>query len=150
MSKKMVRSFREGQRIRAEWTHGAAVENEVYMQLGTQKLVFDIPALGGVLTMPIDELPSSVKVTVLDKPKPLVGVVVPDRRVHAVLGDGSLIIRYDRAGKWFQEFPDKRRQKIDIRTAARLAAPARTVNLGLPGGNTFDALVRKIRAGEIE
>lgn len=153
MSKTQIKS---GQRVRAEWPHGAAVENEAYIQLGTQKLVFDIPALGGVLTMPIDELPSSVKVGAISEPlddKPAQGtrqVAYSDRRVHAVLDDGSELVRYDKAGKWFREPTTGKRVKLDIKTAARLAAPARTVNLGLPGGSTFDALVRKIRAGEIE
>ena len=148
----MVRKFKPGQRVRAEWPHGAAVENEVYAQLGTQKLVFDIPALGGVLTLPIDELPSSVKVRVVDDveaaPAP---VDNPDRRVHAVLVDGATIARYDRAGKWYLETPNGQRSKIDIRTAARLGAEAHSyVTFGLPGGSTFDALVRKIRSGEAE
>jgi hypothetical protein len=147
----MNRKFKNGDRIRAEWLHGAAVENEVYLQPGTQKLVFDIPGLGGVLTVPIDELPSSVKVRVIDsKPASPVLVDKPDRRVHAVLDDHSLVVRYDRAGKWFYESPNGQRSKIDIRTAARLAAPVKKVNFNLPGGSTFDTLVRKIRAGETE
>ena len=64
-----------------------------------------------------------------------------DRRVHAVLSDGGAVVRYDRAGKWFVEYPSGRRS-VSVREAARLAAEhAETVYTGLPGGRTFDRIV---------
>jgi hypothetical protein len=73
---------------------------------------------------------------------------VTDRRVHAVLSDGSFIVRYDRAGKWFREWlPSelKPRRMLSMGTVVELSAKATTVNYGLPGGSTFDTLVRRAR-----
>jgi hypothetical protein len=35
---------------------------------------------------------------------------VTDRTVHADLSDGTQIVRYDRAGKWYAEMPARRLQ----------------------------------------
>lgn len=65
-----------------------------------------------------------------------------DRRVHAVLSDGTEVVRYDRAGKWYLEKGDVR-QKVTLDAAARasLADAEAQVRLGISGGKAFDAKV---------
>jgi hypothetical protein len=64
-----------------------------------------------------------------------------DRRVHATTEDGREIVRYDRAGKWYVEAGDHRRQ-VTFVEAVRLATLAgSTVRSGLSGGRAFDARV---------
>ena len=68
----------------------------------------------------------------------------PDRRIHAQFPDGSVLVRYDRAGKWYQEWsPEamKPRQQLSVRAAAATAkALATTIHFGLPGGTVCDRL----------
>lgn len=67
-----------------------------------------------------------------------------DRRVHAVLEDGTEIVRYDRAGKWFTENGARGKRHIHISMAAWLACePGATIHYGLAGGKRFDAAVRR-------
>lgn len=69
-----------------------------------------------------------------------------DRCVHARLVNGSEIVRYDRAGKWYVE-GDVDRRKTTVTGAARLAAQEGAVVLySLPGGSRFEAKVRVMRA----
>lgn len=93
----------------------------------------------------------------------------PDRRIHA----GSLnwvIVRYDRAGKWYIEwsvetvglglrtpgmrdvFPNlKNRAPLTVREAALLAAHhSDDIRTGLIGGNDFDRKVRAALAAKRE
>lgn len=69
-----------------------------------------------------------------------------DRQVHATLLDGSTIVRYDRSGRWYQEWPLERmipHRPLLIRDAVRLTAGAVHIHFGLPGGQTFDREVRR-------
>lgn len=72
-----------------------------------------------------------------------------DRTVHAVTYDGAEIVRYDRAGKWFIEWPYgsmKPCEHISVMDAARTAVTnSGDVRLDLSGGKIFDAKVRKLR-----
>lgn len=72
-----------------------------------------------------------------------------DRRVHAVLENGTEIVRYERAGKWYAEH-DGGRDRLAIRDAARRAAHAATHTRGLPGGSFFDQLVDEYRNESVE
>jgi len=74
-----------------------------------------------------------------------------DRRVHAVLADGSKVVRYDKAGRWYQEWPADvmiQRRVLRLKAAVALAAgPGVTrVHFGLPGGERFDREVHKAHA----
>lgn len=70
-----------------------------------------------------------------------------DRTVHAITQTGGEIVRYDRAGKWFIEWPEGVLipcRQLTLREAAKLGAdPTATIFLGRPGGRRFDAAVRK-------
>jgi len=73
---------------------------------------------------------------------------LPDRRIHASLPDGSEVVRYDRAGKWFHEGPGLR-SRLTLGQAAILASsPGAIVRSGVPGGGLFDLRVRKAREQE--
>lgn len=71
-----------------------------------------------------------------------------DRSVHARLADGSEVVRYDRAGKYFLESPDGSRERITLGKAVQHAFTARDndgrVFLDQPGGQSFDALFRRL------
>lgn len=69
---------------------------------------------------------------------------VDDRTVHGLTIGGKEIVRYNRAGKWCVEGGGIR-QSLTVNEAARLAAIG-NFSPGLPGGNLFDARVRKFRA----
>lgn len=69
----------------------------------------------------------------------------PDRTVHAQAPDGSQIVRYDRAGKWYLEHPPATATKRTALTLARAVTVAveahekgGTVFPRLPGGGRFD------------
>lgn len=65
-----------------------------------------------------------------------------DRTVHGKTADGGEIVRYDRAGKWYVEWPTNRYQ-VSLREAARLASmPGASAFLGRSGGLRFDAAMR--------
>jgi len=68
-----------------------------------------------------------------------------DRTIHGQSIDGWKIVRYDRAGKWYLEREGDYRQRVKLDDAARLAAWAHFYP-GLPGGQAFDARVRRIRS----
>lgn len=75
-----------------------------------------------------------------------------DRTVHAVTSTGGEVVRYDRAGKWFIEWPPSvglRRRRLTLREAAKLGTnPFSKVFLGRPGGLRFDAAVRRLTGGD--
>jgi hypothetical protein len=68
-----------------------------------------------------------------------------DRTVHAVLADGGEVVRYDRAGKWFLEYPYTRMiaaRRLSLKQAVQHAtSPDATVHLGRRGGTRFRAEV---------
>ena len=78
-----------------------------------------------------------------------------DRRVHAtgtaLDGGGFEIVRYDRAGKWYFE-SDSTRRLLTVKDAAafvgrELQRPGFVWHQEVPGGQRFDAEVRKVRGG---
>lgn len=79
-----------------------------------------------------------------------------DRRIHARNEtSGHVIVRYNRASKWFWETlgePPTARTQLNVGDAAELAADwerqqAGSVNFHLPGGSVFDKLVTKNLSG---
>lgn len=70
---------------------------------------------------------------------------VGDRTVHAENERRSArIVRYDRAGKWYREVDGVRRLRVTVEYAAENAVqPDWVWYEGLPGGQKFDALVRR-------
>jgi hypothetical protein len=68
-----------------------------------------------------------------------------DRTVHATAPDGGQIVRYDRAGKWYLEYPTGRLRpcrQIKFAEAVKLASQIGSyVYLGKPGGRRFDAAI---------
>jgi hypothetical protein len=72
-----------------------------------------------------------------------------DRTVHAVTYRGVEIVRYNRAGKWYLEWPATAMvpcRHVGVDEAARTAVEhSGDIRLGLSGGKAFDARVRKIR-----
>jgi len=77
-----------------------------------------------------------------------------DRRVHAIMADGSALVRYDRAGRWYQEWPaeqmiQRRMLRVDQAVTLATSPEVADVNFGMPGGGTFDQKVRaKTRVSE--
>jgi hypothetical protein len=78
-----------------------------------------------------------------------------DRRVHASHPVGEEIVRYDRRGHWHVELvepaidaPWRGRVTIDeaVRRAIELEEQGGQVNLGVPGGRSFDAKYRKAKS----
>ena len=71
-----------------------------------------------------------------------------DRTVHGRTPEGHLIVRYDRAGKWFAESEaGTGRRSLNLAAAADLATRAGgEAYLGRAGGKRFDALVRSRQA----
>jgi hypothetical protein len=65
-----------------------------------------------------------------------------DRTVHARLFGGGEIVRYDRAGRWFWEYSNKRDQ-VSIDEAVELLKSPLEWFPNRPGGTVFD---RKVRA----
>ena len=70
-----------------------------------------------------------------------------DRTVHGLTADGGEIVRYDRAGKWYVEWPDaslKPCRPISVREAVDLAGEdGAGAFIGRPGGGRFDSLYRR-------
>jgi hypothetical protein len=65
-----------------------------------------------------------------------------DKTVHAKLSGGDLIVRRDRAGKWYRE-SEGRLFPISFDLAIDLARkPGSEVYLGMPGGKMFDFRMR--------
>lgn len=72
-----------------------------------------------------------------------------DRCVHVRLVDGTEIVRYARAGKWYIERPDTLRAWLSVSDAASWALePGADVFTGRPGGRMFDAAVRRLWASQ--
>ena len=76
-----------------------------------------------------------------------------DRRVHAEMSDGSVIVRYNRAGKWYREWPHSAmipRRALRIRDAVMYATSdeATAVYSGVPGGEAFDRQIYMHEAHE--
>jgi hypothetical protein len=67
-----------------------------------------------------------------------------DRTVHGRTHGGNEIVRYDRAGKWYVEGANIRK-RVSLSEAAKLAAVGEFYPR-LPGGQAFDARVRKLRS----
>lgn len=76
---------------------------------------------------------------------------IGDRVAHARRADGGEIVRYDRAGKWYIEWPAhemKQRRLLTLQEAVNhgVAAENEThgcLMLGRYGGQRFGALVRR-------
>ncbi|WP_159599512.1 hypothetical protein [Agromyces humi] len=71
------------------------------------------------------------------------------RTVHATHPDGTQVVRYDRAGKWFEEHPARQYRRLHLWDAVRrsleLEADGGQILLGRHGGTRFDAKVREER-----
>lgn len=67
-----------------------------------------------------------------------------NRTVHGFTDDGGEIVRYDRAGKWYFEYRDRRRRHVTIAEAVKAAIAGKAL-LDRPGGLAFDARVRRLR-----
>jgi hypothetical protein len=68
-----------------------------------------------------------------------------ERVAHGQTTDGGEIVRYDRAGKWYVEYPAstyKPRRLLTLASAVEAAVQG-VVYLGRYGGTQFDAKVRK-------
>lgn len=65
-----------------------------------------------------------------------------DRRVHATLGNGAEIVRYDRAGKWYYEHEpigaQPVRRQLSLTEAVQFVGDEDEWHDGLPGGTQFD------------
>jgi hypothetical protein len=79
-----------------------------------------------------------------------------DRTVYARRKDGCEVVRYDRAGKWYLEWPRERMipaQHIALGRAIDEAAMAAHegghVYLGMPGGGTFDRTYNRVYGSEV-
>jgi FAD/FMN-containing dehydrogenase len=77
-------------------------------------------------------------------------VTVEDRHTHVILLDGSEIVRYYQAGKWYREWPPARlipRVPLQLREAVEWAVSPQTrlVTHGLAGGEAFDRAVERRR-----
>lgn len=72
-----------------------------------------------------------------------------NRTVHAVTYKGVEIVRYDREGKWYLEWPASAMipaRHIGIAEAARTAVEhGCCIHFDQPGGTVFDRKVRKLR-----
>ena len=76
--------------------------------------------------------------------------MMSDRTVHGMTQDGGQIVRYDRAGKWWIEYPPeslKPRRSVTLAGAVAEARRGRAF-LGRYGGRMFDAAYRKGQADE--
>lgn len=75
-----------------------------------------------------------------------------DRTVYAALPDGGAIVRYDRAGKWYVEWPPEQNRKrvpVTVKQAAGVAEAFHQedgayVSRGRAGGLSFDSQYRKL------
>lgn len=73
-----------------------------------------------------------------------------DRTIHARTANHWLIVRYDRAGKWYAEHADHPRQAITIDEAVAEACRLGSyVYAGKPGGRMFDAKVKNVMVERI-
>jgi hypothetical protein len=71
-----------------------------------------------------------------------------DRQIHAITAAGGEIVRYDRAGKWYIEYPilGLPRQAVSLMGAvAEATRPGATVLDRRSGGTAFRAAVRRRR-----
>lgn len=65
-----------------------------------------------------------------------------DRTIHARTAFGTLIVRYDKASKWYAE-DEQSRTRVTLAEAVSMAARRGSyVYLGKPGGKAFDARLR--------
>jgi len=78
-----------------------------------------------------------------------------DRTVHGWTADLAEIVRYDRAGKWYVEYPPatlKPRRPVSVAEAVRLATEAGArVFANRYGGQAFNARVRALsrKSGDV-
>lgn len=68
-----------------------------------------------------------------------------DRTVHGITPTGGEVVRYDRAGKWYLEYPSGQRNPVSLIEAVTVAW-AGAPRLDLPGGGRFDAEIRRLNA----
>jgi hypothetical protein len=76
-----------------------------------------------------------------------------DREVHAGFPDGGAIVRYERAGKWYLEYPPDagiKRKLITLKEAVALTIehegkPGSFVGLGRAGGLAFDSAYHRAK-----
>jgi len=66
-----------------------------------------------------------------------------NRTVHALLTDGTEIVRYDRAGKWYVEQPDGYRRLLTLTEATQFVVHRREWLPGRIGGSAFDRRMTK-------
>jgi hypothetical protein len=72
-----------------------------------------------------------------------------DRQVHATMKDGAEIVRYNREGHWYLEWPDgseRRTLRINDAVALATSTEVRDVFFNRPGGSAFDRKVSLINA----
>jgi len=73
-------------------------------------------------------------------------IEVTDRMVHARLADGTEIVRYNAASRWYAESPKRGvpRQGLLVPQAVKMVLddPDSEVFFGRPGGSRFDRMVR--------
>jgi hypothetical protein len=78
-------------------------------------------------------------------------VSADDRTVHAKLPMGGEVVRYERAGKWFIEWPAQHMilaRHVGVDEAARTAVGREGfVHFDRPGGRVFERKVRSLRGG---
>lgn len=65
--------------------------------------------------------------------------------VHAVLPDGSRVIRRDNSSKWFIQHPDGKFENVKLDKAVEVALTGK-VRLNVYGGTVFDSRIRKAAA----
>ncbi len=71
-----------------------------------------------------------------------------DRQVHATMLDGGELVRYNRAGKWYVEYPTLPlpRKAVSLMGAVSVAVDlGATVHPNRPGGTAFRAALRRAR-----
>jgi hypothetical protein len=64
-----------------------------------------------------------------------------DRTIHARTADFKVIVRYDRAGKWYLEGRHNRRRLTIVEAVEMATHRGSRVYLGQPGGRVFDRRV---------
>ena len=70
-----------------------------------------------------------------------------DRRVHGRAADGTEVVRYDRAGKWWIEDADGSRRPLSLAGAVDVMRQPQSIWYpGVLGGRAFDARVIKFRS----
>jgi len=68
-----------------------------------------------------------------------------DRTVHATTIEGGEVVRYDKAGKWYLEYPSAHtpRHALTLEAAVFYATRRGSEIFEMPGGQSFRAAVRR-------